>query len=121
MIYKFIATKTVRFSGPTSNGPLTLEVTYDNGDTWIPYNQIYGGSMSGVDEKNGWGISNWPNSQDNEWLDWQLEKIHHCSHKWVDTGMIKTFCKECDADGEYNPMTGQVTVIFRNKKEENKK
>lgn len=120
MIYKFIATKTVKFSGPTSNGPLTLEVTYDGGDTWIPYNQLTGGNMSGIDEKNGWSIPHWPHAYDGEWTDEQYSRSQYCQHKWVDTGMIKTFCKECDADGEYDPMTGKTTVVYRPKEKEKK-
>lgn len=22
-----------------------------------------------------------------------------CSHEWVDTGMLRTYCKKCDVDG----------------------
>ena len=36
-------------------------------------------------------------------------------HTWVDTGMRRTFCKTCDADGDLDPMTGIVTVVFRAK------
>jgi hypothetical protein len=115
MIYKFIASKTVKFSGPASDDLLTFEVTYDGGDTWIPYNQIYGGSMSGVDEKNGWSVPHWPQG-DSDWLEYHKEKVHFCQHKWVDTGMRKTFCKECDVEGDYNPMTGQVSVVWKEPK-----
>ena len=114
MFTKFIATKTVRFSGPASGDLLTFEVTYDNGDTWIPYNQLQGGSVSGVDEKKGWSIPHWPTS-DTDWSDYNREKSYFCEHKWVDTGMRRTFCKECDIDGDYDPMTGKVTAIFKSK------
>jgi hypothetical protein len=78
---------------------------------------LRGYKMSGIDEKNGWSIAHWPHTHDDEWTDLALDRIAMCNHKWVDTGMIRTFCKECDADGDYDPMTGKVTVVFRNKKE----
>jgi hypothetical protein len=73
--------------------------------------------MSGIDERNGWGIAQWPHAYDGEWTDLALDRIALCNHKWVDTGMIRTFCKECDADGEYDPMTGKTTVVYRKKED----
>ena len=67
--------------------------------------------MSGIDEKNGWGIPYWPTQYGSEDTDW----IYNCKHLWVDTGMRKTFCKHCDVEGDYDPMTGQVTVVFKEK------
>lgn len=117
MAYKYIITKTVRFSGPVSNIPLLFEVTYDGGNTWIPYNQLNGGIMSGIDEKNGWQIPHWPNNFGWEDDDWKREKVFQCQHKWIDTGMRKTFCKHCEVEGDYNPMTGHVTVVYKENKD----
>lgn len=90
----------------------TLRYTYKFIDgNW----KLQGGDVSGADEKNGWWLPTWPTS-DTEWTEYQKEKAHFCQHKWVDTGMRKTFCKECDIDGDYDPMTGQVTVIWKEKK-----
>lgn len=90
----------------------TLRYTYKFIDgSW----KLQGGNMSGIDEKNGWSIPHWPHEYPGEWTDTQA----FCNHKWVDTGMTKTFCKECDADGEYDPMTGKITVVY--KKKEDKK
>ena len=104
-------------SGARNNmtGLPPFRVTFDGGNTWIPYNQIYGGSMSGVDEKNGWRVPHWPQG-DSDWLEYHKEKVHFCQHKWVDTGMRKTFCKECDVEGDYDPMTGQVSVVWKEPK-----
>jgi len=69
--------------------------------------------MSGIDEKNGWSIPHWPYAYDGEWTDEQYNRSQYCQHKWVDTGMRKTFCKECDVEGDYDPMTGKITVIHK--------
>jgi hypothetical protein len=74
---------------------------------------LRGYKMSGIDEKNGWSIAHWPHTHEEGWADLHADRIALCKHMWVDTGMIKTFCKECDADGEYDPMTGKVTVIHK--------
>lgn len=65
-----------------------------------------------VDEKNGWSIPHWPQG-DAEWMDYKRDRAYFCEHKWADTGMRKTFCKECDVDGELDPMTGQVRIIMK--------
>ena len=80
---------------------------------------LRGYKMSGIDEKNGWGIAHWPHTHEEGWADLHADRIALCKHMWVDTGMIMTFCKECDVDGEYDPMTGKVTIVH--KKKEDKK
>lgn len=75
-----------------------------------------GYKMSGVDEKTGWGVPHWPTEYGSTDDDW----VYNCQHKWVDTGMRKTFCKHCNVEGDYNPMTGQVSIVMK-KKEEDKK
>lgn len=42
-------------------------------------------------------------------------------HKWVETGSCRTWCKECDVDGDLDPMTGLVTVVFRDKSDKHKR
>jgi len=106
-------TRTIKFTCPNPNtGPLQLEVTYDGGNTWEPYSFTQEYEMSGVDEKKGWSIPHWPTS-DTEWTEYDTERSYFCEHKWVDTGMRRTFCKECNADGDYDPMTGKITVVYR--------
>lgn len=39
-------------------------------------------------------------------------------HQWIPTGTRRTWCKECDADGDLDPLTGIVTIVFRDKKKE---
>ena len=70
---------------------------------------------SDIDEKNGWGHPGWT-FNGNIRFEGKLT-YHQCQHKWIDTGMRKTFCKHCDVDGELDPMTGQVTVVMRNKED----
>jgi len=77
--------------------------------------------MSGIDEKNGWSIPHWAANYDSDWTEWHQERVYSCQHKWIDTGMRKTFCKECDAEGDYDPMTGRVTLVERPVKKEEKK
>ena len=36
-------------------------------------------------------------------------------HTWVDTGSRTTWCRKCDADGELDPMTGVVSIVYCNK------
>ena len=94
-----------------------LQYTYKYNNITNRWELSGGSSMSGIDEKNGWSIPHWPNQYDGEWTDWKMEKALHCQHKWIDTGMRKTFCKHCDVEGDYDPMTGNVTVVFKNKEE----
>lgn len=38
-----------------------------------------------------------------------------CTHIWVATGTRRTWCKDCDCDGLLDPVSGVVTVVFREK------
>lgn len=88
----------------------TLRYTYKFIDgSW----KLQGGNMSGIDEKNGWSIPHWPHTYDGEWTEDQYNRSQYCQHKWIDTGMRKTFCKECDVEGDYDPMTGKITVVHK--------
>jgi len=98
-------------SGARNNMSLVYFDENTNKVTWT----YKGYKMSGVDEKNGWSVPHWPQG-DSDWLEYHKEKVHFCQHKWVDTGMRKTFCKECDVEGDYNPMTGQVSVVWKEPK-----
>lgn len=100
------------FTRPLESTPLQLEVSKDGGETWQPYSFTQEYKMSGIDEKNGWSIPHWPANFD---INYDEEKIHYCTHKWVDTGMRKTFCKECNVEGDYDPMTGKITIVFKEK------
>lgn len=73
---------------------------------------------SDIDEKNGWGQEAWTFNGN---IRYEEEWTYQCQHKWIDTGMRKTFCKHCDAEGELDPMTGQVTLVFKNKEGDGKK
>lgn len=33
-----------------------------------------------------------------------------CAHSIVDTGTLKSFCKNCDADAEFNRVTGKYEI-----------
>lgn len=52
------------------------------------------------------------------------DKWKYCNHKWIDTGMVRTYCKHCDVRGNKNTMSGEVTVVpddEEEKKEDKKK
>jgi len=57
-----------------------------------------------------WGLPHIP------YDDWEeaykpAAKWKYCMHKWIDTGMRRTYCKWCDVRGDRDVWTGDVTVI----------
>lgn len=125
VITKFITTRTVRFSSKiAASDRLFVEVSHDNGDTWIPLNPEYAGIINQANEKEeinaswkirSWGLPHVPAPITVADYD-AFEGISYlCEHSWVDTGSRMTFCKKCNADGELDPMTNKVTVIFKSK------
>lgn len=79
--------------------------------------------MQSAEENNtgdsGWSIPHLPFSSE-DWDSYYSNRKRRCGmdqHKFIDTGMRRTYCKLCDQRADIDYMTGVVTLLVDSEEE----
>lgn len=65
-----------------------------------------------------WGMPHQPVLTYEDWdnpYGFGTTSTYHCDHKWVNTGTLKSFCKHCDADGEWDSEKCEYKLVVKEK------